>query len=214
MVDLLLVGASGLAQEALALLRSAGDRRAVGVVDDSPDRWGSRLAGVPVLGALDTVSDHPGAEIVLCVGAGTARQRIALRLRDLGVESERFTRLVHEGVAIPESCRVGPGSIVLAGVVMTADVIVGEHVVIMPHVTLTHGNRISSFATLCAGVTLGGDVCIDEGAYLGMNSSVRQRVRIGPHAIIGMAAAVLSNVPAHETWLGVPARRHENGQTL
>lgn len=214
MVDLLLVGASGLAQEVLALLRSAGDRRAIGILDDAPARWGGRLAGVPVLGAVDTVSDHPDSEILLCVGAGIARQRIALRLRELGVETERFALLVHHGVAIPESCRIGPGSIVLAGVVLTADVIVREHVVIMPHVTLTHGNRISSFATLCAGVTLGGDVRLEEGAYLGMNSSVRQRVRIGSHAIIGMAAAVLTNVPAHETWLGVPARRHENGQTL
>ncbi|TFD52123.1 acetyltransferase [Cryobacterium frigoriphilum] len=211
MVELLLVGASGLAREVLSVIRAAGAVDTVGMLDDSPQLWGTRLAGVPVLGSLATVAEHPDAQLVLCVGQGTARARIVERLADSGVTALRFARVVHRSVEVPDSCRIGPGSIVLAGTVLTADVIIGSHVVIMPHVTLTHGNRIDSFATLCAGVTLGGDVRVEAGAYLGMNSAVRQRVRIGAGAVIGMGAAVLHAVPAHETWLGVPAHRHENG---
>lgn len=214
MVDLLLVGASGLAREVLSQLRTAGDERRVGILDDSPALRGTRMAGAPVLGSLETVGEYPDAEILLCVGAGATRELLARRLRELGVGAVRYARVVHPGLQLPDSCSIGAGSIVLAGVVLTCDVVVGEHVVIMPNVTLTHGNRISSYATLCAGVTLGGEVRVEEAAYLGMNACVRQRVRIGSHSTIGMAAAVLTNVPAHETWLGVPARRHENGQTL
>jgi len=210
-VDLLLVGASGLAQEVLAVLRTEGDARAVGILDDSPALWGSHLAGVPIYGSLDTVSEHPDAEVLLCVGDGAARARLVARLDALSVRPARYASVVHRSVEIPESCSIGAGSIVFAGVVLTVDVVVGDHVVIMPNVTLTHGNRIGSYATLAAGVALGGDVQIDEGAYLGMNATVRQRVRVGSGATIGMAAAVLTNVPAHQTWLGVPARRHEIG---
>lgn len=198
----------------LSVLRADGDRRTLGILDDSPALWGGHLAGVPIHGALDTVAEYPDAEILLCVGNGAARAQLASRLAALGVLPTRFTRVVHRGVEIPATCSIGAGSIVLAGVVLTADVVVAEHVVIMPNVTLTHGNRIASYATLAAGVSLGGDVQVDEGAYLGMNSTVRQRVRIGSRATIGMAAAVLTNVPAHQTWLGVPARRHEIGQKL
>jgi sugar O-acyltransferase (sialic acid O-acetyltransferase NeuD family) len=172
------------------------------------------MAGAPILGSLETVGEYPDAEILLCVGAGVTREAMARRLGDLGVGIARYARVVHPDLQLPDSCTIGAGSIVLAGVVLTVDVVVGKHVVIMPNVTLTHGNRISSFATLCAGVTLGGEVRVEEAAYLGMNACVRQRVRIGSHSTIGMAAAVLTNVPAHETWLGVPARRYENGQNL
>lgn len=214
MVDLLLVGASGLAREVLSLLRTAGDTRRVGILDDSPALRGTRMASAPILGALEDVAEYPDAELLLCVGAGAVRELMSKRLSELGVGTTRYARVVHAGVELPESCTIGAGSIVLAGVVLTVDVVVGEHVVIMPNVTLTHGNRISSYATLCAGVTLGGEVRIENGAYLGMNASIRQRVRIGSHSTIGMAAAVLTDVPAHETWLGVPAHRYENGQTL
>jgi hypothetical protein len=54
-------------------------------------------------------------------------------------------------------------------------------------------------------VSLGGGVRIGRGAQLGMNSSVRARTSVGAYGTVGMGAAVLSNVPGGETWVGVPA---------
>jgi acetyltransferase-like isoleucine patch superfamily enzyme len=80
-------------------------------------------------------------------------------------------------------------------------------VVIMPNAVLTHDDELADYATLAAGVALGGTVTVGEAAYLGMNSAVRQGLRIGAHSTIGMGAAVLSHVPDDEIWAGVPARR-------
>jgi len=65
----------------------------------------------------------------------------------------------------------------------------GTHVVVMPQVVVTHDCRVDDFATLCAGVVLGGSVTVGRAAYLGMGSSVRERVAIGPRATLGMGAA-------------------------
>ena len=99
-----------------------------------------------------------------------------------------------------------PGSVLLAQTVMTADVTIGRHVVAMPHVTLTHDNRIDDFATLCAQVVLGGSVQVGEAAYLGMSSSVREGTAIGTEATLGMGAVLLEDLPAGATWAGCPAR--------
>ena len=52
---------------------------------------------------------------------------------------------------------------------------------------------------------------IGRAAHLGMNSSVRERSSIGSYATVGMGAAVLSNVPDGETWVGVPAHVVDRG---
>ena len=207
MTELLLVGASGLAREVLTLLRNRPEDAPVGILDDLPVLHGSSVDGVPVLGGLDQITHHPAARILICVGRGDARARIADRLLGLGVTEARYARLVHPSVEVPDNCLVGAGSIVLAGVVLTADVVLGRHTVVMPNVTLTHGDRVEDFATVCAGVTLGGNVSVGASAYLGMNAAVRERVRIGRGAVLGMGSVVLENVPDRETWVGVPARR-------
>jgi acyl-[acyl carrier protein]--UDP-N-acetylglucosamine O-acyltransferase len=91
-------------------------------------------------------------------------------------------------------------------VVCTADVTLGEHVVIMPQVVLTHDVVVGDHVTIGAGVTLAGGVSVGESAYLGAGSHVRQHVTIGASALVGMASTVLGDVPPDQTWAGTPAR--------
>lgn len=205
--ELLLVAASGLAREVIALVRTHDLFDVVGLLDDSAALAGTSVDGVPVLGGVEDVASHPGAALLVCAGRGSAREALVKRLAGAGAGRERFATVVHPGVEVPDGSHVGPGSIVLAGAVLTTAVTLGEHVVVMPHVTLTHDCTVEDFATLCAGVTLGGSVTVGAGAYLGMHASVRERVRVGVGATLGMGAALLTDLPAGETWVGVPACR-------
>jgi len=210
MSDLILVGASGLAREVLA--DSAGRDRIIGLLDDDDSRHGSVLAGLRVLGGTDLALDLD-AELLICVGSGLARKCIVDRLTERGIGQERYATFVSPAAHVPPGTSIGPGSILLAGVVVTANVTVGSHVVVMPNSTLTHDDVIADYVTLAAGVALGGSVVLEHGSYLGMNSSVRQGVWVGQSATVGMGAVVLTDVPAGETWAGVPARRLESGRS-
>jgi sugar O-acyltransferase (sialic acid O-acetyltransferase NeuD family) len=179
----------------------------LGFLDDDPAKAGTVLAGVPVLGPVEAVADHPEAGLVICAGRGVSRRAIVARLADLGVTGERYATILAPGVHVPDGCRVGGGSILLAGTVLTAEVTVGRHVVCMPNVTLTHDDVLDDFATLAAGVALGGGVHVGEAAYLGMNSSVRELRQVGAEAVLGMGAALVSDQPPGSVWAGVPARQ-------
>lgn len=211
MTGLLLVGASGLAREATAaavLMRHTGP---MSLVDDNPATWGTLHGLVPVLGSIDLVADVVDHEVVLTLGQGWLRRQVAVRLEMLGVDDDRYTSLIHPRVVLPGGCSIATGSIALDGVVLTADVEVGRHVVLMPQATLTHGCTVADYATLCSGVSLGGNVHVGEAAYIGMNASVREGVHVGAGATVGMGSAVLDDVPAGETWVGVPARPIRTG---
>jgi sugar O-acyltransferase (sialic acid O-acetyltransferase NeuD family) len=207
---LLLVGAGGLGREVAEAVRAVNALRptwlALGYVDDDPAAHGRLLGGLPVLGPVDMVHDHPEAQVVLCTGRPgdyTSRRRVAGRL---GIEDERYATVVHPTAAIGASCRVGAGSVLLAHVTLTADVVVGRHVTVMPQVVLTHDVTVGDWATIASGVRAGGECHIGEEAYVGSGACLRERTVVGTRAMVGMGSVLTRDVPAERLWFGAPAR--------
>ncbi|MFY1636630.1 acetyltransferase [Solwaraspora sp. WMMB335] len=213
MRDLLIIGAGGFAREtaaAVAAINAAAPGaplwRLRGFLDDDPALHGTQRVGVPVLGGTGLVDDLPDAAVVICVGNPRnyrSRQRLVQRL---GLPARRYATLVHPAARIGTGCTVGPGSVLLAGVDLTAEVRVGAHVAVMPQVVLTHDDVVEPFATIASGVRLGGGAVLGEGAYVGAGALLREGVAVGAWAQIGMGSVVLRDVPAGEVWVGNPAR--------
>jgi sugar O-acyltransferase (sialic acid O-acetyltransferase NeuD family) len=205
--DLVIVGAGGFARETAAAVRALGDTwRLLGFLDDNEALHGQRRQGVPILGGVDAVGDLPTAAVVICVGNPrdyAARARLARRLV---LSPERYATIVHPSAQVGAGSVVGPGSVLLAQVVLTADARVGAHVAVMPQVVLTHDDVVDDHATIASGVRLGGGVHVARGAYLGAGALVREGLTIGEWSLVGMGSAVLRDVPAGEVWAGSPAR--------
>lgn len=202
MRDVILLAASGLAREVIAA--STPTHRVVGILDDDQRLHGTGVDGVEVLGSIGDAGNY-NTNFLVCIGAGSTRRDVVDRLAGLAITEARFPPFIDSGARVPHGSVIGPGSILLAGVVLTAGVRVGRHAVVMPQVTLTHDVVLGDFVTVAAGVSLGGGVVIGDAAYLGMNASIRQRVHVGHGATVGMGAVVLSDIPSEQTWAGVPA---------
>lgn len=210
--QLVLVGSGGFGRETAEVVRAMNDAHPggprwnlLGFLDDDPGLWGTSVSGTPVLAGVDALAELPDAHVVLCTGSPgnfTSKKRIAERL---GLPPERYATLVHPSAVVPESCRLGEGTVVLAGTVATTDVEVGAHVGIMPQSVLTHDCRLDDFVTVGAAVCLAGGVHVQEGAYLGAGCQIRGTLTIGAWALVGMGAVVLADVPPGEVWTGVPA---------
>jgi sugar O-acyltransferase (sialic acid O-acetyltransferase NeuD family) len=213
MSSLILLAASGLGREVLSAVEAADQHRVIGFLDDDTELHGISVHGVPVLGPIDEAVRHTDARFVVCVGRGQSRRAIVRRLQSNGIGPDRFATVVDPTVRVPRGCSIGAGTILLAQTVLTADVQIGRHVVAMPHVTMTHDNRIDDYATLCAQVVLGGSVHVGEAAYLGMGCSAREGTAIGSEATLGMGGVLLQDLPSGATWAGNPARPLERSVT-
>ncbi|MBM7770574.1 sugar O-acyltransferase (sialic acid O-acetyltransferase NeuD family) [Actinokineospora baliensis] len=204
---LLLVGAGGLAREVLAAARALpSEFKTIGMLDDNPAQHGSDVDGVPVLGPSDLVHEHTDALVLVCVASPGKPAGRANVVRRLDLPAERYATLVHPAASVAPGVELGEGTVLLAGTVITAPQRVGAHVLAMPHVLFTHDDSVADFVTCAGRATLAGAVTVAESAYLGAGSLVRQGIRIGARAVLGMGAVVLSDVPDDQTWVGVPAK--------
>lgn len=206
-MTVLLVGAGGLAREVLAAIRMAGRPDPIGMLDDRPALAGTEVDGVPVLGGSDLVHEHQDAQVIVCVANAHRPAGRREVVRRLGLPAERYATVVHPHASVAPGVELGEGTVLLAGVVITAPQRVGAHVVAMPHVLLTHDDVVGDFVTMAGRATLAGAVEVGEAAYLGSGCLIREGVTIGAEAVIGMGATVLDDVPAGQTWVGLPARK-------
>jgi acetyltransferase-like isoleucine patch superfamily enzyme len=54
-------------------------------------------------------------------------------------------------------------------------------------------------------------VVISSGAYIGLGAILLPGVTVGANAVVGAGAVVTHDVPAGETWVGVPAHKLDRG---
>jgi sugar O-acyltransferase (sialic acid O-acetyltransferase NeuD family) len=208
--DLVIAGAGGLARETAAAVHAVNQVRPTwrlrGFLDDDPRLAGTYRAGLPILGSLGMIEEMPETAVVVCMATPrdqAIRERVTRRL---DLPAQRYATIVHPSADIGAGCVVGPGSVVLAQVVLTADVLVGSHVAIMPQVVLTHDDVVGDCATIASGVRLGGGVTVARCAYLGAGAMVRESLTVGAYSLVGMGSVVLRDVPQAEVWAGSPAR--------
>ncbi|WP_210480597.1 DapH/DapD/GlmU-related protein [Naasia sp. SYSU D00948] len=89
----------------------------------------------------------------------------------------------------------------------SAEVRIGRNATLGPEVLLITASHDVGDAAKRSGRDYSAPIRIGEGAWLGARVTVLPGVAIGEGAVIAAGALVRSDVPPHELWGGVPARR-------
>lgn len=90
-----------------------------------------------------------------------------------------------------------------------ADTVIGDYTKINNLCHIAHNNKIGRNVTITGCVNISGSNVIDDNVWIAPNASIKGWVHIGEGATVGMAAVVVKNIPANETWVGNPAHKLE-----
>ena len=93
------------------------------------------------------------------------------------------------------STSIGEGVQILSGSTIQYGVILADDVISNTGSKLDHDCEIGKHVNIAPGVTLCGNVKVDEGTHLGASTTVIQNINIGKNCKIGAGVLILKNVP-------------------
>lgn len=209
---LIVVGAGGHGREVCAYLHeSCGEQHCpelVGAVDDGRPRgpWN----GTSVLGTVADLErlatgDEGRWFYLTAIGDNRARADCVARIGTAKPSMSPWT-LRHPRAVISAGARVGHGTCVAPGAVITSNAVIGRHCIVNVNASVSHDSEVEDFVNINPGAVIAGNVSVGRGAYVGAHATVINDVRVGEWAIIGAGAVVIHDIPAGVTAVGVPAR--------
>jgi sugar O-acyltransferase (sialic acid O-acetyltransferase NeuD family) len=194
---IVIYGGGGHAKTLIDLVRAAGVYQLVGVVDDGL-AVGTDVLGLPVLGGAEKLTELAQQGVSLAVNAVGGIGNIASRLRVFEkIAQAGFTcpNLVHPSAWVEPSVRLEGGVQVLAKAYISSDSRIGFGTVINAGVVVSHDCQVGQVVNLSPGAMLAGGVVIEDHVQVGMAATLNINVHIGRGARIGNGATVKKDVP-------------------
>ena len=208
MKDLYIIGAGGFGREVAWLVERINAVSPTwelkGFIDDNKALCGFMEGGYPVLGDSEFLIQQGEVYAVCAVGTSAVRKRIVEKYQGSQV---KFATLVDPSVLYSRRVKIGEGTIICAGSIVTVDIEIGNHVIINLDCTIGHDSRIKDFVTLYPSVNVSGNVLLGECTELGTGMQIIQGKKVAPNTIIGAGSVVVRDIAESGTYVGCPAKR-------
>lgn len=108
---------------------------------------------------------------------------------------------------VDETVKVGEGSIIAPGVVITTNVEIGAHAIINISSSISHDCKLGDYVTVSPGAHIAGKVEIGDGVFIGIGAIVSNGIRIANGSVVGAGALVIKDIlEENSVVVGSPAK--------
>ena len=178
-----------------------------GFLDDDIEKQSQLYNGLTVLGGTDTWRELEDDHLFINSLYGERdMQRYRSIIRRLSIPDDRWATIVAPDATIFSAVKIGRGSFVGPGTVVEPGAVIGSQCALLGNVYIAHDCVLNDYVCCANSVSISGDVFVGESAFVGANASIRQHLKIGADAIIGMGSVVVKSVGRGVTVAGNPAK--------
>jgi sugar O-acyltransferase (sialic acid O-acetyltransferase NeuD family) len=202
-------GASGHAREIAYILSASGFKIDFFVAQQPAI---DALKNIPVISEsvfLQQFSKTSNINFYVAIGNPSLRIMVVEKIERLFPDAF-FPNLFHPSLHIDQptsTLRLGVGNLFFPGVVLTTDIVIGNHNHFNVHSSISHDCQIGNFNTFSPGSRLAGGVIIGDGNIIGMNAIIIEQKKIENNIIVGAMAAVVKDLVEPGIYIGLPAKK-------
>lgn len=205
--DLVIIGGGGLGREIAAMVDHylTEEYNLLGFVDDGKLPHDT-INGIYVLGNIEWLREQKNVAIAVAIGNPQTKYSI---LEKLNEATFTYPNLIHPLAQIhaPHFLKMGQGNIITAGNIITVNVNLGSFNLLNLSSTIGHDAIIGSYCSIMPGVNISGGAILNDKVYVGTGAKLIKATTLGDGCTIGAGAVINTDIPAGETWAGVPAKK-------
>jgi acetyltransferase EpsM len=194
---LIIFGGGGQGKTIIDLVQAMGTYRVVGVIDDNLPN-GSEVLGVPVLGGAQDLEAWHSRGVHLAANAVGGIGNVAVRIKIFDLLAKAgfaFPALVHPSAVIEPSAILEGGVQILPQAYVGSAARIGFGTVLNAGVIVSHDCVLGQVVNLSPGAALAGNVRVENHAQIGMLATVNMQITIGAGALLGNGCTVKADVP-------------------
>jgi len=208
MKNVVLIGAGTALLYSIDIVEKEGKYNIIGIIDSSLE-ISKELYGYKIIGRqenlLDLIKDYNINGGIITIGDNWTRYNIYQELSKIKSDFNWYNAM-HPSVIIGKNVNLGFGLLVMAGVIINSGATIGNFCHLYTSANIEHDCMVEDYASISAGVVLGGHVKIGKYSAVTLNATVFDRLNIGENSVIGAGAVVTKNVPDNMLVYGNPAR--------
>jgi sugar O-acyltransferase (sialic acid O-acetyltransferase NeuD family) len=206
MKQLHIVGAGGFGRECHAWASQHPDCGKAWVIAGFLDDNAAALRPYGDFAPVRPLAGHrPAADnLYLCgIGMPGLKEKLIAPLLAAGAQ---FLTFVHPQAMVGPRVKLGCGSVICPGAILSTDINLGEFVLVNLNSTIGHDATLGDWTSLSAQCDITGHVKVADRVFMGSRASVIPGKKVGSGSIVGAGAVVVADVPPGVTVVGNPAR--------
>ena len=193
--ELIVIGAGGHSRSCIDTIEQEGKYKIGGLVGFSQE-VGSSQFGYEVLSDDSGLSELASQFEFALVALGQIHSpELRIRLYEQSITAGFiFPSIIAPSAYVSPHAKLGAGTIVMQGAILSAGVVVGENCIVNTRALLEHDSQVSDHCHISTGAIINGNTSIGKGSFIGSGSVVKEGVSVGAGSLVGMGLALRHNL--------------------
>lgn len=207
--NVVIIGSSGHAKVIIDIFEASKNHKIIGLLDPFRN-VNEKTLGYPILGGEEVINDlmikYNNLDFFIAIGDNWTRNLVYKKLTGINTNIT-FANAIHPSAIISKHVKIGQGICIMPGGIINSDSQIGDFCILNTNSSLDHDCMMHNFSSLAPKVSTGGFVEIGEFSAISIGATIKDRIKIEEHVVIGAGSLVLKDCESMSIYYGNPARK-------
>jgi sugar O-acyltransferase (sialic acid O-acetyltransferase NeuD family) len=207
-MNIVLIGGGTQVSYSIDIIEKQNLHSIIGIID-SNKQVGDDLYGYKVIGRqeeiITLIAKFNIEGCVITIGDNWSRKKVFDQVNEIA-PNLHWPNVLHPSILIAKNVELGKGILAMAGVIINSNAHLGDFTNYFTNCNVEHDCFIDDFASISAGVVLGGKVKVGKYSAIALNATIFDRLSIGENTVIGAASLVTKDIPDNVLAYGNPSK--------